>query len=434
MKPLNFKQRCEALAQESQDKLREDNYKQLIQDLLAELNDANTTRVEKLTVLRQLKATDKHYFEILRAPIEKEIFLTRHAHCSQKRKGYGLIPNTTVKESALAAMEQSYQYTEAMLDYSDLQIVVSPLTRALQTAGRLVSGHSNFISIDPVLTENSYAPSGCDIRNTEQLKEMYSSAYNPFMKFLFFFAKPSSSLTNKSKEELMHLRENTWNPFKLLQLYFAIHFYYSDKQLMEDRNHAIDALKEKSPDITDSDKEPESHRNVALTEEDKLQGIARLIQESQSTCLWLIGHGKNFRNFIMSLLGDDSIFDYTETCILYWITDTNSQEKRLVCPPYKLKFNQETGEVEGSYTGLIQRSKKPLSKVLSEQERTEEVSEPLNEPRDSHVVMHEQGLTASSLSKKADKPLPLPLPFESVTPLVDSPSEEVLQHSSVRCG
>lgn len=320
-------------------KNNEGHYLRFIKDLVEELK-STPYDLDKCTILRQIKEVDRAFFAAQGTPIEQEIHFTRHGLCSGRQKKGGLEPNAGLEDSALLAMQTTSAFTSSLLHAQAPQIVVSPMVRALQTAAKIVPGDPRTsISINPILAENSFAPSGTDVRNKQHLQEVYEGLKGPLPPTKGFFNTIKAWILNIVSQYLFYRTLKEYNDYD---------------GLTSRRTNAINELKGKSDGLSDADLSAEANRKVSLTSKDKIVGILALIQKSDKV-LWLIGHGKNFKEFFKETMGNKASFDYGETRILYNL-NTKSKEPKFVAPPYSVKINQESGEPNIEFTGKILHS------------------------------------------------------------------------------
>ncbi|WP_154660323.1 histidine phosphatase family protein [Legionella lansingensis] len=318
-------------------------YLNIIRDLIAELDQAKGDIKEKNIILAQIKEADQKYLEAQGTPIIRHVLFTRHGLCSNNQKNYGLAPNSTVEESALQHMGKTDQSTSKLLSNAQAPtIVISPMIRALQTAAKIIPKNLQAnLSIDPALSENTNAPSGSDIRSYDQLIQM--------RKDTSFFTSPLQKI-----------------------LFWLSTLFYSQSDfdnLKKKRDEAIDILAIAGHGITDESKNEDACRDVTLTGQQKIEKTNRLIHTAGNNDLWLIGHGKNFKAFFEATFGNESDFDYGETRSVYTIQSIKDNvSPGLFSPPYTLVVNQETGEIDGVYTGITKGVKVATSATPLPQE------------------------------------------------------------------
>lgn len=154
---------------------------------------------------------DQVYLNEQKLEIRGHVLFSRHgksAIWAQKR--LGMSPNAPIAASAESSMSKTNQVTGNLLFYPDHNqsfIAISPMNRAMQTAGLLIPEHicEAEISIEPALTENSNHPSGCDVRSTADMKKIYEATSfwrEPFKVILWFF-----SMLFCSQKDFNHLYE-----------------------------------------------------------------------------------------------------------------------------------------------------------------------------------------------------------------------------------
>lgn len=293
-----------------------------IGELVEQVNKAS--KEEKRQLLEQIKESDKFYLEALGLVIHGKVLFTRHGECGVwAQKKLGANPNSAISENAEQNMSQTNEMTDALLSHPDKppRIAISPLVRAMQTASLLIPKEIKAnISVEVYLSENSSAPSGLDIR---------------------------------SQEDLLAVKKQT--PFfslKRFLLFLASIFYGTEdfKLLKDKRDTAIAKIQKHNipgQHILKDNKLPQS----LDYEGDKIKDTKKLIDETGDEDLWLIGHGKNFSAFFDDAFGIDRNFKYCETRTAYRIKAAGL-EPTLYTPPYALVVNQQTGEIEGLYTGI----------------------------------------------------------------------------------
>ncbi len=326
----------------------QEKYIKEINRLIELLNKSQDAQSSEL--LKQIKETDKLFFEIKGIQVTSHILFSRHGKCtSWGQKKFGLNPNAALSEEAMRNMERTSQSTGNLLFYFPnelpLSIGVSPLNRALQTAGLVIPKEikNAKIAVLPFLAENSDAPSGYDVRSIADMQKLYNQ--------LSFWTTPIRKI--------------------LLKLSLWI---FSDQDfdlLKKRRKTAVEKIQE--------------HGNKILLEErddvyqdldyagDKIEDTKIFIERAAHQDCWLFGHGKNFKAFFQTVLGIRSDFDYGETRRVYKIEDKNNKSSLFV-PPYVMFIDQETGKIKGKYTGIIGTSLQKQSEALSDGEIYPDVS------------------------------------------------------------
>ncbi|MDR3501420.1 MAG: histidine phosphatase family protein [Legionella sp.] len=303
-------------------------YFQSIEEIINKLSQVNEE--EKGPLLKQLKEVDQGYLNAQKLEIMGHVLFSRHgksAIWAQKR--LGMSPNATIAASAESSMSQTNQVTGNLLFYPEHHqpfIAISPMNRAMQTAGLLIPENicEAEISIEPALTENSSHPSGCDVRSTADMKKIY--------------------------ETTSFWRE----PLKVILWFFSM-LFCSQKDfdnLYEKRKQALENIKKHGfvePQVIDERIDVKQDLDYAG---DKVEEIKRLIEKADGRDCWFFGHGKNFQTFFADLFGIKSIFAYAETRSVYK-TRNEQNEVSLFTPPYVLQVNQETGAIEGKFTASL---------------------------------------------------------------------------------
>ncbi len=322
---------------ESTEDQRKQVYFQHVEDLITKLNQANDEA--KGALLKQLKEADQVYLNAQSLEITGHILFSRHgksAIWAQKR--LGLSPNAPISASAESNMRESNQVTGNLLFYPEHPkpfIAISPMNRAMQTAGLLIPAHISDaeLSIEPALTENSSHPSGTDVRSKADMKKVYATI-------------------------------SFWrSPFKVILWFFSM-LFCSQKDfdsLYEKRLQALNNIKKHGfvePQIIDGRIDVKQDLDYAG---DKVEEIKKLIEKAEGRDCWFFGHGKNFQTFFADLFGMSSIFAYAETRSVYK-TKNEQNEVSLFTPPYVLHVNQETGAIEGKFTATTGLSA-PLKQI-----------------------------------------------------------------------
>ena len=285
---------------------------------------------EKGGLLKQLKEADQVYLNSQKLEIMGHVLFSRHgksAIWAQKR--LGMSPNAPIAASAEASMSQTNQVTGNLLFYPEHNqpfIAISPMNRAMQTAGLLIPENIDDaeISIEPALTENSSHPSGCDVRSTADMKKIYEASsfwLTPLKVILWFF-----SMLFSSQKDFDLLYEKRMQALGNIKKHGSVESQVIDNRLdvKQDLDYAGDKVAE----------------------------IKRLIEKADGRDCWFFGHGKNFQAFFTDLFGIKSIFAYAETRSVYKARNEQN-ELSLFTPPYVLQVNQETGAIEGKFTASL---------------------------------------------------------------------------------
>ncbi len=308
----------------------QDSYLKEINKLIEQLNKSQDDQRRK--ILKQIKETDRLYLQAKGIEITAHILFSRHGECSSwGQKRLGLSPNAAISEKAAKNMETTNQFSGSLLFYPTTQhpqIAISPMNRAMQTAGLVIPAEINNaqISILPFLVENTVSPSGYDVRSKEDMQKLYDR--------LSFWKSPIQKIL---------LKISMW--------------IYSDedfKQLYKKRMEAAEKIQIHSkPVILESrvDGKPDVCQNLDYSG-DKIKDTKAFIERVEQQDCWLFGHGKNFKTFFQNVLGIDSDFDYGETRSVYKIK-INGEVSSLYHPPYVMLINQETGKIEGKYTAIL---------------------------------------------------------------------------------
>ncbi|WP_392537757.1 histidine phosphatase family protein [Legionella sp. 227] len=301
-------------------------YLKEIKKLIKQLNDSQGAQSSQ--ILAEIHETDRLYLNTRGMEITAQVLFSRHGECDMLgQKKLGLSPNAAISEEAEKNMSTTNQFSGALLCYSAQEhpplIAVSPMNRAMQTAGLVIPQEINNadIRVLPFLTENSVSPSGYDVRSIADMQELYDQ--------LSFWT----------------------SPFKKLLLKLCI-WTHSDKDfslLYEKRKSAAEKIEKhgKNKILSDGDK-PDVCQDLKY-HGDKIRDTKTLINGVAQRDCWLFGHGRNFRAFFEDVFGMDSAFDYGETRRVYKtkLNDT----PLLYTPPYALVINQKTGKIEGKYIG-----------------------------------------------------------------------------------
>ncbi|KTD60345.1 coiled-coil protein [Legionella santicrucis] len=302
-------------------------YLKEINKLIEQLNKSQDDQCR--TILKQIKEVDRLYLQAKGIEITAHILFSRHGECSSwGQKRLGLSPNAAISEKAAKNMETTNQFSGSLLFYPANQhprIAISPMNRAMQTAGLVIPTEINNaqISILPFLVENTVSPSGYDVRSKEDMQKLYD-------RFSFW----------KSPIQKILLKISMW--------------IYSDedfKQLYKKRMEAAEKIQiHGKPIILESraNGKPDVCQNLDYSG-DKIKDTKAFIERVEQQDCWLFGHGKNFKTFFQNVLGIESDFDYGETRSVYKIK-IDGEVSSLYHPPYVMLINQETGKIEGKYT------------------------------------------------------------------------------------
>lgn len=314
-------------AENAQDQIKK-LYFQRIEEIINNLNHVNEE--EKGPLLKQLKEVDQAYLNEQKLEITGHVLFSRHgksAIWAQKR--LGMSPNAPIAVSAESSMSQTNQVTGNLLFYPEHNqpfIAISPMNRAMQTAGLLIPEHicDAEISIEPALTENSSHPSGCDVRSTVDMKKIYETTSfwrEPLKVILWFF-----SMLFCSQKDFNNLYEKRMQALENIKKHGLVESQIIDGHIdvKQDLDYAGD----------------------------KVEQINKLIKKADGRDCWFFGHGKNFQTFFADLFGIKSIFAYAETRSVYK-TRNEQNELSLFTPPYVLQVNQETGAIEGKFTAVL---------------------------------------------------------------------------------
>ncbi len=307
-------------------------YLQFINTLINQLNVSKKN--EKQELLKQIKEADKLYLEARGISVNGQVLFSRHGQCaSWGQKKFGLSPNSPISEDAERNMADTSESTKVLLSSPDEipRIAISPMIRAMQTASLIIPKDLKAnVSIESSLSENSSAPSGLDVRSNSDLQE--TSKKTPFfsIKRILFF------LTN---------------------LFYGQKVFEALDKKRQEAAHKIQLHNNSGHDIRKDGKIPQ-----ALDYEgDKIQDTKKMINETKEKDLWLIGHGKNFKAFFEDTFGIDAGFKFGETRVVYKI-EAEGLSSTLYTPPYSLVVNQQTGGIEGKYTGVSKAATKDVVK------------------------------------------------------------------------
>lgn len=329
-----------------------------IHALIISLNQCNSDSGRN-TLITQINETNRIYLEACQLRFNAQILFSRHGKSTMLReKILGLKPNAPISVSAQKNMQGVNQHTQGFLAFKNLpRIVISPMVRALQTAALLMptSIRGADVVVNPVLAETSISPSGMDVRSLEDLRklnEQISFWRAPWQAILFFFSR---------------------------MFYGDAHF--QDSQQL--RQKAMDEIQAYNGGATIIQSNGDVDQDLLLGQDMKLLHTQQLIHEVEDQDLWLIGHGNNFRRFFKKTFALQVSFDYAETRAIFKVTE-NSGEVKFFIPPYTLIVNQNTGKIEGKYTGTAQL-------VCAHQEKAVEL-ESIEEVMPSFQLMHTQGL------------------------------------------
>ncbi|VEB34059.1 coiled-coil protein [Legionella sainthelensi] len=307
-----------------------ENYLKEINKLIEQLNKSQDDQRGK--ILKQIKETDRLYLQAKGIEITAHILFSRHGKCSTwGQKKLGLSPNAAISERAAKNMEITNQLSGRLLFYPANQhprIAISPMNRAMQTAGLVIPVEINNaqISILPFLVENSISPSGYDVRSKKDMQKLYDR--------LSFWKAPIQKI-------LLKISMWIFNDEDFKQLY--------KKRMVAAENiqtHGMPVILESG-----ADGKPDVCQNLDYSG-DKIKDTKALIEGLEQQDCWLFGHGKNFKTFFQHVLGIESDFDYGETRSVYKIK-CDGEVSSLYHPPYVMLINQETGKIEGKYTATL---------------------------------------------------------------------------------
>ncbi|WP_115709639.1 phosphoglycerate mutase family protein [Legionella sainthelensi] len=307
-----------------------ENYLKEINKLIEQLNKSQDD--QRGEILKQIKETDRLYLQAKGIEITAHILFSRHGKCSTwEQKRLGLSPNAAISERAAKNMEITNQLSGRLLFYPANQhprIAISPMNRAMQTAGLVIPAEINNaqISILPFLVENTVSPSGYDVRSKKDMQKLYDK--------LSFWKAPIQKI--------------------LLKISMWIFNDEDFKQLYKKRIEAAEKIQvHGKPVILESraDGTLDVCQNLDYSG-DKVNDTKALIEGLEQQDCWLFGHGKNFKTFFQQVLGIQSDFDYGETRSVYKIK-CDGEASSLYHPPYVMLINQETGKIEGKYTATL---------------------------------------------------------------------------------
>lgn len=291
---------------------------------------------KRANILKKIKEIDQIYLESKGTEIIGHVLFSRHGRCDQwNQKKLGLKPNTAIAEDAEQNMQSTNLATGDLLLFPDsLQVAISPMNRAMQTASLLIpKGISNAkIVVEPALTETSELPSGADIRSKADLQQL---------------AKQTSFWHSPIKKIFL----------KVSQWFYGDEYF---KQLYSQRVAAAKKIEAYGNSILQAGHacQPDVCQNINYAG-DKIKAIQGLINNANHQDAWLFGHGKNFRIFFSKVLGIKAEFDYAETRTVYKMRA--NQSVSLYSPPYVFFINQKTGKIEGRYTANAGRTKNEVA-------------------------------------------------------------------------
>ncbi|RUR27428.1 histidine phosphatase family protein [Legionella qingyii] len=330
----------------------QEEYIKEVQSLIEQLNKSQDA--QRSDVLKQIKETDQLYLEIKGIQITGHVLFSRHGKCrSWEQKKFGLSPNAALSEEAEKNMGGTSQSTGDLLFYSPSEhppsIAVSPMNRALQTAGLVIPKEikNATIAVLPFLAENSNAPSGYDVRSLadmQKLSDQISFWMSPIKKLLL-----KLSLWIYSDQDFALLNKKRKNAAEKIQ-------EHGNKILLEGLDDVCQDL--------DYDG-------------DKIEDTQIFIGNVEQRDCWLFGHGKNFKAFFQTVLGITLDFDYGETRRVYKVEDENHKSSLFV-PPYVMLIDQETGKIKGEFTGVIGSSLQKESEALSKKELCPKISKAIS--------------------------------------------------------
>ncbi|KTC64644.1 coiled-coil protein (plasmid) [Legionella adelaidensis] len=368
-----------AIDEPSQEAFSHINYHRNVSTLINALNACveNDTD-QKRHIFTRLHEITHAYLQENALNIRKQILFSRHAQSQMwSQKGFGFTPNAPISEEARLNLSDTHKSTNHLFYFRNTtqktRIIISPLTRAIQTAGLIIPDKCNAnVSIEPALSENSINPSGYDIRAPEDLIKVrnHLSFWRHPLKFLFFYIS-----------------------------YFLFGPEHFDEQRMM-RQRAMMRIEKHNEGPTIFTNEQEVDQNLTVTSEEKIRKIRDLINDTEEDTLWFIGHGNNFKRFFKRIFNISIRFDFTETQGVYQVS-TEEDNLSFFIPPYSLVINQKTGALEGKYTGTL--------KVVP-------IPPELNAFCSSYAIMQETGLRRDSTDALT--------PDSSATPLTPTEPQE----------
>jgi hypothetical protein len=305
-----------------------DEYLKKIEGLVLDLNQSSTS-AHRAAVVKQMKNLDRQYLEGQNISIVGQVMFTRHGQCeprSRSGKALGLKPNAPLEDVAVEGMANTNKATSVLLlnPNETPRVIVSPLVRTMQTASLLMPVDLKLnVSINPALSEVSTAPSGLDIRSPEESIKVStkSSLLNRTVLAISgagFGAKYFDKLTTKKT---------------------------TAAAILSSRSHDNSTLE--TPSALDYNG-------------NKVDDIKSIYKNTKEKDLWLIGHGANFKKYFKETFGLKASFGFCETKTVYK-TEKEGQEPSFFIPPYSLKVNQKTGELEGNFTGFLKEVKKEVT-------------------------------------------------------------------------
>ncbi|WP_131794206.1 histidine phosphatase family protein [Fluoribacter gormanii] len=318
----------------------QEKYINEVHSLVEQLNESQDAQLSE--VLKQIKEMDRLYLEIKGIQITAHVLFSRHGKCSSwEQKKFGLSPNAALSEEAERNMERTSHSTGDLLFYSPSErppsIAVSPMNRALQTAGWVIPREikNATIAVLPFLAENSNAPSGYDVRSMSDMRKLSDQ--------ISFWTSPIKKLLLKLSLWIYSDQD------------FALLYKKRKKAAEKIQEHGNKILLEECDDV---------YQNLDYTG-DKIEDTQNFIEHVEQRDCWLFGHGKNFKAFFQTVLGITLDFDYGETRRVYKIKDEGHRSSLFV-PPYVMIIDQKTGKIKGKCTGvigtLLQKEYVPLSK------------------------------------------------------------------------
>lgn len=289
-----------------------DQYNADVNKLTRELNDvsklySNQKQVieKQKNLIAQLRKLDANYIKsVLQAQDHsvKTILFTRHGHCSDTKKKFGLNPNAAIRKKAKIAMTVTENLTSEFFEEAEkTKIFISPMLRALQTASLIIpTEFKGDIEVTANITEKSDMPSGKDMRTREDLKSL--------------------GIMGRISDILYGDR--------------------IDSFVQPERTKAINILNKKAGKII-SDTLPQ-----ALSDDEKVKNIQKSIASTlPGHAQWNICHGKISQKFLKDTLGYETSFDFGETKKILYYKGQNGEDAVFI-PPYSLVINQETGMIE----------------------------------------------------------------------------------------
>lgn len=304
-------------------------YRNHIKKLIYCLNQCGVSEDNKRSqIIDHLHEITQHFLSTQNLSIHGQILFSRHGESTMwGQKGFGLIPNAPISTAATGNLAKTKENTLSLLSFKNkiTRIFISPLTRAMQTAGLIIPKeiYTSAISFDPGLSENSKSPSGFDIRRPEDFATIRNT--------VSFWREPIQFIL-----------------FYISQFIFGSAYYQSQKTL---RTTAFQNIQKHHSGESPIQGDEAVKQDLSMEEEGRIARITQIIEESHNDNLWLIGHGNNFKRFFKKFFGMQLSFEFAETQGVYKVTD--DKDSSFFVPPYSLVINQRTGVIEGKYTGQM---------------------------------------------------------------------------------